>query len=327
MNWYIPGSYLPRSCFAICPLHESGQGMDKVWTRYGQSTDKALKWPYPFGFYVIVKRSESSYLLMLFSFIHKLSMRIIPSLLLLFAQDLSAQWKSVTYSNYGELTTIGNYSFRSSKIHEITLNPDKTFELWSRPHISCATWREYKGTWKQKKDSVIFSDHYEVIEADAEVTYQRDITGYFYLNFKTDRSSALKNREIKLEYIYDFDAHIDNIERSLRLDTDSSMIIPYSFIPHLSKLAAIKIEYQLTPLEKRYAYLTENKTLNMKEKEIPNIINVVFVEKPKKEIVYRTIKAVVRESKLTIISSSKTKTTLPDYYRDIEFEDGYTLTK
>ena len=62
-------------------------------------------------------------------------------------------------------------------------------------------------------------------------------------------------------------------------------------------------------------------------RNISNIINVEFIERPQKEIVYRTIRAVVKNDTLTIVSSSKTKTILPDYHREIEFEDSYSLNK
>lgn len=105
------------------------------------------------------------------------------------------------------------------------------------------------------------------------------------------------------------------------------MIILFKDVPNLDKIAALRIEYLLNFTEKRYTYLTENKTVNIKENDLPNIINVEFIERPKKEIVYRTITALVKKDKLKIISISKTKTTLPDYKSEIQFEESYSLKK
>ena len=111
------------------------------------------------------------------------------------------------------------------------------------------------------------------------------------------------------------------------MDENNSVVISYKDIPNFDKLAALRIEYLLNYTNKRYSYLTENKTINRKEGDVPNIIEVEFVEKPKQEVVYRTITAIVKNDILKIISNSKTKTILPDYYRDIEFEDSYSLSK
>ena len=253
-------------------------------------------------------------------------------------QTTYGQNKAITFSNdwnayYSKtrpkdtLRGLAGFRFFEPKINEITLNPDATFEFWSRPNVSCFTWHSYKGTWKRDKDTLVFSDNYQVEENDTKATYKRDSRQEFVLTFKTDKDSLLKNKDIKIQYEYDFDAHIDSPEKIFTLNENNSIVIPYKDIPNFDKLAAIRIEYLLNYTEKRYNYLTENKTINRKEGDVPNLIEVEFVEKPKKEIVYRTITAFVKNDLLKIISNSKTKTVLPDYYRDIEFEDSYSLTK
>ncbi len=270
----------------------------------------------------------------------KLSQLIATISLVIFTtgQTSYGQNKAITYSNdfnayYNQtrpkdtIAGLAGFRFFEPKINEITLNPDATFEFWSRPNVSCFTWHSYKGTWKRDKDTLVFSDNYQVEEIDTKATYKRGSKQEFLITFKTDKGSVLKNKSLKIEYEYDYDAHIDSPAVTFTLDADNSIIIAYKKIPNFDKLAAIRIEYLLNYTEKRYNYLTENKTINRKEGDVPNIIEVEFVENPKKEIVYRTIKAVVKNDKLEIISSSKTKTKLPDYYRDIEFVDSYSLNK
>ena len=193
--------------------------------------------------------------------------------------------------------------------------------------MSCLTWHSCKGTWKKNDDTILFYDNYQVEENDTKVTYKRGSRQKFVITFKTDKDAILKNKNIIIDYEYDYDAHIDSPEKIFALDANNSIVIFYKDIPNLDKLAAIRIEYLLNYTEKRYNYLTENKTINRKQGEVPNIIEVEFIEKPKKEIVYRTIRAVVKNDILRIVTISKTKTILSDYYRNIKFEDSYTLSK
>lgn len=237
-----------------------------------------------------------------------------------FSNDLNAY-----YSKAKPKDTV--LRFFEPKINEITLNPDATFAFWSRPSLSCFTWHSYKGNWKKSNDTLLFNDSYQVEQNDTKAIYKKDQRQEFVITFKTDKGSVLKNKSLKLQYEYDYDAHLENPEETFTLDANNSVTIPYNDVPNFDKLAAIRIEYLLNYTEKRYGYLTENKTINVKEGDVPNIIHVEFIERPKKEIVYRTIKAVVKGETLKIVSSYKTKTTLPDYYRDIEFEDSYTLNK
>jgi hypothetical protein len=252
----------------------------------------------------------------------------IITILLLFALQSSGQKFPLTFTNYGKpMAAFAKDTFYSSKIHEITLSSDFTFEFWSRQSISCFTWHHYEGTWKKEKDTLLFSDNYEIVENDTRSTYCKDSRPSFFIAFKTDKNSELRNKAIKIQFVYDYDAHLEDSEKVFTLKTDNTLDIPFKSIPNLSKLAAIRIEYQLNYKEKRYSYLTENNMINIKIADIPNLINVEFVENPKKEIVHRTIKGVIKKDTLVIVSTSKTATTLPDYHGQIEFEDSYTLLK
>jgi hypothetical protein len=255
---------------------------------------------------------------------------IVTSILTISVQATYGQDTSITFRNdlsayYSKAKPLSG--FFESRINQITLNADSTFEFWSRPNVSCFTWQSFKGTWKKNNDTLIFNDSYEVEENDTKATYKNDARQEIVITFETDKGSALKNKSIKIKYEYDFYANIDSPEKTFTLDANNSVIIPYKDLPNLDKLAAIRIEYLLNYTEKRYNYLTDNKIANLKQRAIPNIIDVEFVEKPKKEIVYRTTKAVVKNNTLQIVSSSKTKTILPDYHGDIEFESSYSLNK
>ena len=252
---------------------------------------------------------------------------VIFSSLFLCSLTALGQKNTLTFTNYGQPIPFGRDTFYSNKIHEITLNPDLTYDFWSRPYISCHTWRHHKGTWKKAKDTLIFLDNYEVIERDTRTTYNNDCSSFFSINFKTDKNDVLKNREIKVQFFYDFHSHLEDSVRELTFNLNNTLQIPYSDIPNFSQLASIRIEYLLNGTEKRYDFLTENNTVNVKKGDIPNIIVVEFVEAPKKEVVYRTIKGIIQKGTLVIISATKTKINLPDYYPEIEFEDKYELRK
>jgi hypothetical protein len=259
------------------------------------------------------------------------SFTFVTILFFLTGQITYGQDGSIKYSNdanaYYSRKAQQRDTFFASKINEITLNLNSTFQFWSRPHASCFTWHHYDGTWKKDKDSLFFFDNYQVEERDTRVKYKKGPRQEFVISFKTDKNSALKNRSIKIQYEYDFDAHIDSREKIFHLNAGNAVIIPYKDIPNLHKLASIRIEYLLNYTEKRYHFLTESNTVNIKQGDIPNIIKVEFIERPQKEIVYRTIRAVVKNDKLMIVSSSKTKTILSDYRGEIEFENSYTSDK
>jgi hypothetical protein len=257
-------------------------------------------------------------------------MKVILYILSLFVvNNLCGQEKPILYSNFGHSVSVKSGNFYPSKIHQIFLNPDSTFEFWSRPQINCLTWSHYSGTWKQNVDTLFFFDEHQVIEDCMKVTYLKDTSKYFTIKFKTDKNSELVNNKIKVKFIYDFNSHMCNFENEIeyKFDSTNTIKIPFNSILNLYLLASIRIDYQLNMKEKRWGYLSEDKTINTREGNIPNIINVEFVEVPKKGIVSRSTKGVIDNNKLAIISSFKTKTTLPDYQPDVEFQNFYELNK
>lgn len=264
---------------------------------------------------------------------------ILSIILILFGQLLFAQDKPVSFSNlqnayYNKDTSnaikdgpLKGLNYFEPKVNEITLNTDSTFDFWSKPNVSCFTWQEYKGTWKKSKDTIVFYDNYEITENDIRVTYKKDSEHKYHIHFFTDKKSELKNKEIKTQYVYDYDAHLDDFEKLLHINKNNEIEISFQDISSIDKLAAIRIEYLLNDGQKRFGYLTQNNILNKKNGDLPNIIRVEFVENPKKEIVYRTIKGIVQNGALVIVSTAKSKVTLPDYHSEIMFEKSYALDK
>ncbi|HTD97810.1 MAG TPA: hypothetical protein VK668_00920 [Mucilaginibacter sp.] len=256
---------------------------------------------------------------------------ILTVILTLFIVVAFGQGKHLTYINYQNAyynkSTLKEDAFFESKINEITLKADSTFEFWSRPNMSCFTWREYKGNWKKEKDTILFYDNYEVVENNMKVTYKKSNKRKYHINFFTDKNCDFTNKEIKIQYIYDYNAHLEDTGKTFYINTNSVIEIPFQEIPNHNKLAAIRIEYLLNDKEKRYGFLTENKTLNIKNGDLPNVIGVELIENPRKEIVYRKIKAVIQNNTIIIVSTTKSKVTLPDYHEEIMFENSYALNK
>ncbi len=146
------------------------------------------------------------------------------------------------------------------------------------------------------------------------------------LKFKTDENSKLKNKSIKIQFVYDFDSELNDKKIDTVLDKKSILKIPYQNIPHLDKLASIRFEYIFDNGEKRYGYITENQTINRRTKELPNQITITLIENPKKEIVYRITKALYFDNKLKIISTEKTDSIFDIYFDRLTFKDSYEVS-
>jgi hypothetical protein len=123
--------------------------------------------------------------------------------------------------------------------------------------------------------------------------------------------------------VYDIETDIENITINMELENDFSLEIPFKNIPNQKKLASIRFDYYLPNGEKRYGYITENQFINYKESEIPNQIEIKFIEKPKEELINRVTKATLIDDRIKIISTQMNKSDLPDYMTKIEFKDVY----
>ena len=193
--------------------------------------------------------------------------------------------------------------------------------------MSCRTWQLYKGTWMKEKNTLFFYDNYEVLENDVKVSYGRAAKQSFVIELKTDRGSPLKNRQVRIQFFYDYATHLPEGDTTLSLNDADKLEIPFKHVPNLEKLASIRVEYQLSSEDKRYCFLTKSHTVNLKKGDVPNVAKVRFIEKPKREIAYRVSKATLKNNTLTVVATTKTKTILPDYHRDIKFESSYSLEK
>ena len=213
------------------------------------------------------------------------------------------------------------------RISKITLKSQTESEFRCFPiRSSCLTWREYNGTWERKNDTLIFYDQYEVVEKDARFTFSnQDQNKYYQLNFRTDKGSKLSDKNIEIQYVYDYDADLKDFKRKMELDTNFSLKIPFNDIPNRKELASIRYEYFLSNGEKRYGYITKTQIVNEKESELPNNIVITFVENPKKETIYRITKAILAYNKLIVLSKEKNKSDLPDYTNEIKFKEVYEV--
>ncbi|WP_272023422.1 hypothetical protein [Olleya namhaensis] len=211
------------------------------------------------------------------------------------------------------------------RISEITLKSKTEFEFRSFPMpSSCLTWREYNGTWEKRNDTLIFSDQYEVVENDARFIFStKNQNKHYQLEFRTDKNSKLSEKNIEIQLVYDYDADLKDVKRKMELENNFSLKIPFSDIPNRKQLASIRYEYFLPNGEKRYGYITENQTVNKKESDLPNQIGIILVENPKKEIIYRVTKAILKDDEIKIISKEKNKSDLPDYTGEIKFKEFY----
>ncbi|CAM1361733.1 conserved hypothetical protein [Tenacibaculum litopenaei] len=224
--------------------------------------------------------------------------------------------------------TIGDFVLDwDERISEITLTSKTEFEFRSFPsRSSCLTWREYYGTWERKNDTLVFSDQYELIENDTRLKFvNKPSNNYYTLNFKTDKSSDLRNKEIVIELVYDYDSGLKSKKLDLELNDENFLIIPFNKIPDRNQLASFCYEYLLTDGDKRYGYITKSNTVNVKENELPNFAEITIIEVPKKEIVYRTTKAIVKADKLKIVSTEKTTSNLTDYNQNLAFKEDYAI--
>lgn len=233
-----------------------------------------------------------------------------------YVNDSTAYYNSKSKEPFGYIN--------NPSINEIYINSDNTFEMWMRPHNSCFTWQEYKGTWKKNNDSITFTNQYEVKEADSYEILKKNNSDKFTISFKTDSKKIIANQSISITYEYDFDSKI-NSDNSFEFTTNKNGIIeiPINKIPNFDKVASLKYKFQYKQ-RKIDGYITESDYVNKKTKEIPKDIVVVLIENPKKETVIRTVKAILKDSKLYIISSNKTKTNIKDFYNQWKFEKIYT---
>lgn len=246
--------------------------------------------------------------------------------------QIFGQEKALTYTNntnsYHNKENLTK--FNEPTINDITIHPNGSFEFHSRPETSCLLWKSYKGKWKKENNTISFFDEYDLMEKNILFHFNRNTEDTFTIKFYTDKKSKLKNKEVLIEYVYDFESHLKDAEKTYTLNEDNIIKIPYQDIPNLEKLASLRIAYHLNNNNNnlRYdGYITENEMVNQKFGSIPNLVEVEFIENPKKETIHRTTKGILKDNTLLIISTIKTKTKLNDFRKTLNFEKVYTLNQ
>lgn len=254
---------------------------------------------------------------------------LITILMIGLVHGLHAQVKSVTYTNslnayYSDTTSKKFYPLEPT-INKITLNSDATYEMLSQPSIGCLTWREYHGRWDKHGDTILLKDSYVVYEKDNKLSFSKDNRDEYYIRLLV-KGRRLSNTRIKVGYVYDFDSKLKDIDTVGLLNNRNEIAISFKDVPNRDKLASIRITYNFNN-EKRDVFLTTGEVPNIRHGDIPNMIEAELIENPKKEIIYRTVKAIIKNNTISAISISKTTTQLHDYFDELKFADNYTLVK
>ena len=256
-------------------------------------------------------------------------MKTILSIILsiLIGQSVFGQKTPISYINDSRIENNQGWAI-DNKISEITLKTNNEFVFWCRPVINtCSTWRKYDGNWKKINDTIIFYDQYELKANDSKFRFSSNSQNDFYhLKFKPDKGSELTNKNINISFVYDLGSEDWDFQRhEMTLEYNFSLKIPFENIPNIKKLASIHFLYYLENGEKRFGFISEDETLTIKEKELPNIIEVTLIEQPEKEIVKRITKGILIDDKIKIISTHKNKPKLKDETPELIFKEFYVI--
>ncbi|ESU22791.1 hypothetical protein FLJC2902T_32530 [Flavobacterium limnosediminis JC2902] len=211
-------------------------------------------------------------------------------------------------------------------IHQINISENSTFEFRHTPYVSCLTWKEYKGTWKQKRDTIIFTDFYVLEESDIKFEHSTLKENKFYdFTFVIDSQKKYSNESVEISFVYDLDSKIKNKQNTFITDSNGNIQIPFSEIENLDKLTAFRIQINLNG-EKKWNHFTTNNFVNVKKEELPNKIDVNIISKPSKETIKRETKAILSNENLRIISSRSEKSKLSNYSNRLNFSNNYKRT-
>jgi len=212
-------------------------------------------------------------------------------------------------------------------IHQIKLNKNGTFEFRSPPEIGCLTWREFKGTWTQKRSTLILTDTVKVQTKDIEFEHNNiSDKKYYDLIFKLDSKKMFADKPIQITFIYDFESEIKNTVSNFTTDTNGRINIPFKNIKNLNFLSAFRIEVMLENGEKRWDYYTTNNYVNRKEKDLPNTVIANIKSSTYKQTIIRTTKASISGEELQIASSKSQKSKLSQLVTPLAFGTSYKLS-
>ncbi|GLB47885.1 hypothetical protein [Neptunitalea lumnitzerae] len=219
----------------------------------------------------------------------------------------------------------------SKSINDITLRADNTFQVYSRPSYSCWSWQSYEGNYTIHKDTLTMFSNYEVKEASYTISYSNTEKREAYrIHFNLDNNTSLNTETVFIAYNYDEYSHIKTTKDTLYTNTNGVLEIPFKRVKHRKKLTSIQIKLQRNI--DYVVHIKNDNSLDIKPFEIPNTIQVALKTNPKIDTVYRTVKAILNDTFLRVISINKTVSKYPEadygngiYFHDLHYESIYTL--
>jgi hypothetical protein len=225
-----------------------------------------------------------------------------------------------TYDIVGDNLVFAN---RNRIIHQINISENGTFEFRSIPHVSCLTWSEFEGIWTQKKNTITFTDSFELQAPDMEFDYSTSENDFYEFTFNLDEQKTYSNKVIEISYVYDYDSELKDVDSTYSTDTNGKVKIEFNKVKNREKLTAFKISTKIQNGEKRQNYFTLNDFVNEKKYNLPNRIYVNVVSSPFKETIVRTTTARITDEKMSIISSICSKSKLQNFISELNFGKEY----
>jgi hypothetical protein len=212
-------------------------------------------------------------------------------------------------------------------IHQINMYDNFSFQFRHIPHISCFTWREFKGAWKQHGDTIIFTDSYSLEEADIKFEHSTNKQNKFYdFLFTLDSKDKYSNNPVQISFVYDYDAKIEDKKIIINTDSSGNIRIHFKEIQNLDQLTAFRIEVISKYSKNKWNYFTTNDAVNVRKEELPNIITVNILSNPYKKIAMRETMAILSKDGLYIISSKSEESKLPNDFNRLYFGSNYKRT-
>jgi hypothetical protein len=232
-----------------------------------------------------------------------------------------------TYNMSDDSDLIYENSLTESERYNRTINQidlkDSTFVFYNRPKINCGFWADFSGIYKVQNDTITFLDKYQLVKPDMEFTSNTDrkIKSYIF-NYKYDNEQKLEGREIKIKLVYDFDSKLKDISKTYTINNNHTIEIPFEEIRNHNELTSFGIVLNPNTSRIIWSYFSVSEFVNEKEKDLPNIIDITFISKPKKEEVTRITKGIINENEILILSS-RSKSSLEDNSDLISFKRIY----
>ncbi|MEO0471580.1 MAG: hypothetical protein AAF206_18260 [Bacteroidota bacterium] len=225
-----------------------------------------------------------------------------------------------------------------SPIHHIELQPNGSFSMLDMSSGSCYLWRQYDGQWRQNGDSVFLTHQYEVKGPEMLFTHSsQPDKQYFEFDFSANPSHLLREREVELRFHYAFD-RIDENGESVRLDgqvqdfsyrailnQNNQIFLPFDSVPQVHQLFAISFSFRISTDQTREAEFNHGNSFLTISTDLPNQIQILLVEQPERETIYRKLTAIIKENQLHLVTNTHTETHLEDPARRWRFFPTYEM--